>query len=185
MLQRFMKKTGMGRQFGILLVILALLPGLSGCFGTFFLTHTVHRINAASGNKFINTIIFWIFIILPVYKLAMLGDALIFNLIEFWTDQEFNLAQTTQPDGSVITLAPMENAETRAAEMTLTRDGKVVARQLFVQRPDGNFDVIDGDGQLCGQVIRDAEGNIDLTNAEGEVIRTLKAEELAELQIGS
>jgi len=57
----------------------------SGCYGSFGLTKKVYEFNGSVGDKFLNTIVFWAFCILPVYEIAGTLDVVIFNLLEFWT----------------------------------------------------------------------------------------------------
>lgn len=58
---------------------------MSGCYGSFALTSKLHRWNGeVSNHKFVNELVFFGLCILPAYELACLGDALIFNSIEFW-----------------------------------------------------------------------------------------------------
>ena len=57
----------------------------SGCYGPFNLTRQVHHWNGTVvENEWGQEGIFLVLAIFPVYSLAMLGDALIFNSIEFW-----------------------------------------------------------------------------------------------------
>jgi hypothetical protein len=78
----------------------------TGCFGKFAATKKLHDWNASFGSKFVSTLIFWLFLILPVYELFVLGDALIFNLIEFWTGSNpLGSATVTHRDGSTTTLS--------------------------------------------------------------------------------
>lgn len=73
---------------GVAFALLAT-PMLSGCYGTFPLSKAVHKFNGAFDNKWVQTGIFWGFVILPVYHFAALGDALVLNAIEFWTGTKF------------------------------------------------------------------------------------------------
>jgi len=54
------------------------------CYGPFNATRRVHEWNGQVGNTWVNEGVFLAFVILPVYSLASMGDALIFNTIEFW-----------------------------------------------------------------------------------------------------
>jgi len=54
------------------------------CYGPFNATRRVHEWNGQVGSTWVNEGVFLAFVILPVYSLASLGDALIFNTIEFW-----------------------------------------------------------------------------------------------------
>lgn len=61
---------------------------MSGCYGSFALTTKLHRWNGTvSNSKFVNELVFFGLCIIPAYELACLGDALIFNSIEFWGGQ--------------------------------------------------------------------------------------------------
>jgi hypothetical protein len=57
----------------------------TGCYGSFSLTKKVYEFNGNVGDKFINTVVFWVLNIVPVYSIAVFLDAVLFNLIEFWT----------------------------------------------------------------------------------------------------
>src|SRR4051812_31708500 len=57
----------------------------TGCFGSFALTRKLWDFNnTVSKEKGIKELLFLVFVIVPVYELASLGDALIFNTVEFW-----------------------------------------------------------------------------------------------------
>lgn len=58
----------------------------TGCYGEFALTHKVYEWNGGvSPNKFVTSLVFWGLCIIPVYEVAAIIDAVILNLIEFWT----------------------------------------------------------------------------------------------------
>ena len=57
----------------------------SGCYGPFNLTRQLHHWNEQAGDKYVNELIFLAFTILPVYGVTVVGDAVLFNSIEFWT----------------------------------------------------------------------------------------------------
>lgn len=63
----------------------AILSTTSGCYGEFALTKNIYNWNgSATGNKFVNQLIFYGLVIIPVYGVVMIADVVIFNLIEFW-----------------------------------------------------------------------------------------------------
>ena len=66
------------------LISLAAFPS-TGCYGGFNLTRKVHGWNGQVSNKWVNTLIFWAFIIIPVYEVCTFVDAIVFNVIEFWS----------------------------------------------------------------------------------------------------
>ena len=57
----------------------------AGCFGSFALTRKLWDFNnTVSREKGIKELLFLVLVIVPVYEIAALGDALIFNTVEFW-----------------------------------------------------------------------------------------------------
>jgi hypothetical protein len=57
----------------------------SSCLGSFSAFNNLKEWNQeVSDSKFVNNLIFWGLNIIPVYGLFFLGDAVIFNVIEFW-----------------------------------------------------------------------------------------------------
>lgn len=70
-------------RFGALLLAAAM---LSGCYGPFLLTKKLHHWNGqVSENRWVVEGVFLVCAWLPVYGIATLADAIIFNSVEFWT----------------------------------------------------------------------------------------------------
>ena len=84
----------------------------SSCYGQFALTKKLHAWNGSFGNKFLSTLLFWVFVLLPVYEVTLLVDAWILNLIEFWTGSN-PLAMNENVDGSTTTLARLDETTVR------------------------------------------------------------------------
>lgn len=57
----------------------------TGCFGSFSLTQKVYSWNNSLGDKFVKTIVMWVFNIVPVYGACVFIDVVVLNLVEFWT----------------------------------------------------------------------------------------------------
>ncbi len=74
-----------GRSFMIPIVLLLCLV-LCSCVGPFNLTSNVLDWNNSinGGRSWLGEIVFLVFVWVPVYGICMIGDALIFNTIEFW-----------------------------------------------------------------------------------------------------
>lgn len=164
-------------RFVSLLLLVALAPLTMSCYGNFPLTKFIYDFNGDIGDEFtdgtgadlIESIVMWIFVILPVYGLAMLADAVIFNLVEFWTGDAIELTSVTTDDGSTIALAPNEDGS--EAVMTLTRNGDVKAQHRFVRISDQLMELRSMKGELLGTMERDGSGTISFKNAEGETMR--------------
>src|SRR5690606_39137109 len=58
----------------------------TACLCSFNLTQNIHEWNSnATDNKFVNNLLFWVMCIIPVYGVGVFLDAVIFNLVEFWS----------------------------------------------------------------------------------------------------
>lgn len=58
----------------------------TSCLGSFSAFNSLRDWNQGiSDSRFINNVVFWALIIVPVYEIFLIGDTLIFNPIEFWT----------------------------------------------------------------------------------------------------
>jgi len=69
----------------IALLLVASITG-SGCMGSFLVTEKIFAWNKhATGDKFINTAIMWVLMILPIYEGAFVLDLAVLNTIEFWS----------------------------------------------------------------------------------------------------
>jgi len=69
-------------------ILAAALATTAGCYGSYGAFHAVHRWNGhATNNKVANSFIHFALWVIPVYELTLVGDFLIFNNIEFLTDE--------------------------------------------------------------------------------------------------
>ncbi len=150
-----------------------------GCFGRFPLTRQLYQFNQeVSEDRMVRTVVFWVMVIVPVYNIGMLADAIVFNLIEFWTGEELLTAgPTMDANGNVVLLTPSEDGT--EAVMTVSRDGEVISEQSFVKVSDTTFEVRDQDGTVRGTVQKAEDGSIFLTDADGTLVDTLHAEDIA------
>ncbi len=102
------------------LALLALMIPFSmvntSCIGSFGLTKKVYEWNK-SLDKWLDELVFLVFIILPVYSIAVLIDGIVLNSIEFWTgtnpiamnpgDKEVEIVQGE--DGNTYEIAATQN----------------------------------------------------------------------------
>ncbi|MFA8434200.1 MAG: DUF3332 domain-containing protein [Marinifilaceae bacterium] len=85
-----MKKTNI---FLLACLMFVLSIGQTGCYGPFRLTKNLHEWNGTVGDKFINALVFFAFVVIPVYEVAVFIDGVVLNTIEFWTgDNPINMA---------------------------------------------------------------------------------------------
>jgi len=70
----------------LIVALCALTITQTGCYGEFALVRKVYEWNGSvSPNKFVKSLLFWGLTIIPVYGVAAFIDAVILNLIEFWS----------------------------------------------------------------------------------------------------
>lgn len=150
----------------------------SGCFGTFTATRKLWEFNKeVSENKFVQWLVFLAFAILPVYALFSLGDALVFNSLEFWTDSN-PIAGTGAAGAERLVQVSREEAirlrrDGASGEMTVevldTRDPtapQVVSSRRFTPIQDGMV-VYDGDGVELLRLRRSPSGELELLGPDG------------------
>ena len=65
-------------------LLVALCLTQAGCYGSFKLTNKLHDWNGEVGDKYVNALVFFGLIVVPVYEVAILVDGLVLNTIEFW-----------------------------------------------------------------------------------------------------
>lgn len=155
------------------------------CFGSFPLTRTLYDFNASvgdqenAGGRLINTLLMYLFVWLPVYGIAMIGDVIIFNLIEFWSGDPIEISSTETRDGVTITQRTIEDGET--LEMTLSRDGEVFASQYFVRHPDGTIEVQNAERVATGEIRKGDDGGFRFLGLDGTEATLVSGDDLAHL----
>lgn len=158
-------------------LLLSLMPLAGGCYGRFPLTKAIYRFNGdVSDNKFITQILFWVFAILPVYDLAILGDAIILNLIEFWTGETLDIGQTTDPYGRTLAWSPGLNPD--VGTLKVMDDGVTIESYRLVRVSPTVSLIQSDDGQLISRIVYSEQGELLWYDAQGNLQRTLSAESI-------
>lgn len=155
-----------------LLTFSVVLAAVSGCMGSFVLTKKLYGWNeSVTGNKIVNNLIFWGLNIVPVYSLAVAGDALILNLIEFWTGNKM-IADASDAAGADDgrRVAVVENED---GTLTVTRGGE---RFVLVPRGADRLDIV-VDGAMVGSAERTATGGVVAFDAQGRELGVVTPEE--------
>lgn len=157
-------------------------PAFTGCYGSFPLTHGIYEVNGAVGGdsligRVIQTLVFWAFVIIPVYGIGMFLDAIIFNLIEFWTGDTIRVSEMEASDGKGMhaKLSPSEDG--KEAHLVITQDGDKVLDQRFVKISPTEFEVRDENNALVGRVLNEGNGKLRMTDANSKTLRVIDARE--------
>jgi len=175
----WMKVLSRRRQWTALLVLALMITLALGCYGSFPLTRAVYHINGAMPTGVLRTVAFWLFVIVPVYDIAVVADVVVLNLIEFWSGTPFDFAAATDELGNTIVFEPCEDG--RRATLTVSRHGEVLERLQFVRVSDTVCEARDESGGLAGKAVVRADGGLELSDASGKVIAAVGASELAVL----
>jgi len=82
----------------------------SSCIGPFNLSSKLLAWNQTVDNKFVNAILF--VVLTPAYAVTLVGDALLFNTIEFWSGKnpiEAGIVKKVQGENGIYTVETLEN----------------------------------------------------------------------------
>ena len=131
----------------------------AGCTGPFRLTKSVHEWQTGFDNQWVDELAFLGCVILPVYGLSTLVDAILLNSIEFWTgDNPVGYSSVTVGEG---------------VEMALQADGAIQVtdgqRQLRLQRSDQGVTALDAEGKVIYRAVAEGQA-INVYDAEGRLI---------------
>ena len=162
------------------LVALAALAG-SGCFGKFAATHALYDWNKdVSDNKWLRWLVFLVLVIIPVYELFILADAVVINTIEFFTDDNpVDGGRAKLPEGH--TLASSRTNDPNVIRHEHRKDGEVV-QVIFVRRVgDDEMQLLNADKQVVGRARLATDGAVEIFDAEGKLIRRTGAQEQARI----
>ena len=132
-------------------VILVLAMASAGCYGPFNLTKKLYKWNGDVSEKWTKEGVFLGCAILPVYFFATLGDAIVFNSIEFWGGKNPVQAKNVKSiqiggDQAVLSYTP----ETKRLRVDSFRNGKLDKTVVFEPGAEG-------------MVARDAKGTVLMT----------------------
>ena len=75
-------------RFSFFATVFIMASALSGCMGGFKLTRGVYEWNDSSCDRWTREAMFISCQVLPVYGMALAGDLLIYNPIEFWSGND-------------------------------------------------------------------------------------------------
>jgi hypothetical protein len=153
-----------------------LIPILTGCYGNFMTTRAIYRLNAAMPGRFIETVVMWVFVVIPVYGVATVIDVFILNVAECIVGAPIDVARTAERDG--VTYASVPAGDGRA-NVTVSRDGETLLEVALVRAADGTVEIQDAEGKVLATALPTEDGGRTLTDAQGITVAVLGAEQLA------
>ena len=161
----------MRRTTRMLAGLVALSVLTSGCYGPFNLTRRLYQWNGQVGTKWEREFVFILLAWAPVYGLTVLGDAIVFNSMEFWTGRN-------PVDAPIKTRSALPQTKRLArgdSEALLTYGETAHGPTLIVQQfqhgqPAGSLHVSQREGMTVGA---DEQGRILFTaesSSDGQVL---------------
>jgi hypothetical protein len=160
--------------------------GISGCYGPFYLVRKVHKFNGeVSDNKWIVEVVYLLTAhLIPVYGIAGLADAIIFNSIEFWTGEN-PLAETASEGAPASRRIVRGDSEYR---LTLAgQNGEELVIEQFVkgepgptlrlQRRGDGVVALDGEGATLFSSRTEADGRVVVSDAAGKQVASYSGED--------
>jgi hypothetical protein len=171
---------------GFLVAASALLA--TGCFGTFGATNALYDFNkGVSENKWLQWLVFLVLIILPVYGLFILADAIVLNTIEFFTGNNPIGGSADLGDGH--TLRSSGTDDPNLVKHEIEKDGKVV-RTVYVRRvSDTELSLLDDHKHAVGSARVLPDGSVQIVDGEGNVQSTIEQNQVdrvsAALEMGA
>ena len=153
----------------------------SGCYGPFTLVRKVWKWNGeVSDNKWVVEVVYLVCSWLPVYGIAGLADAVIFNSVIFWSGKSMLDANAdTAPKTKRIVRKDSETVLSQAGnELRIEQyqHGKQVA-SLKMQREGSGMVAYDAQGVKLFSANTQANGSVVVANAKGEQVAGYSAEQ--------
>lgn len=142
-----------------------------GCYGSFNLTKKVYNWNGTMEGKWVKEIVFLGLVIIPVYPIAGAVDIYILNLIEFWTGNNPMASNVKTDDGTSITF----NAEKKQVEVSYAD------KKFVLVYENGKAAVKDSEGKVIAYAESDANGNMNIVDANGKVLSSYNSSEVSSM----
>ena len=169
--------------------LLALALFASGCYGPFNLTRRLYNWNGQTGTtKWEREFIFILLAWLPVYGLTVLGDAIVFNSMEFWTGNNPVEPPTMRKGGLPMTKRIARGNDEAILTYTPAADGAALQIQQFRQQhPAGALRIeqrngmtvgLDADGQVLFTAQTMPDGGVLVHDAGGKQVASYSADQV-------
>ncbi len=155
------------RKSAFVLAMSSLVVSQTGCFGEFALVRKVYDWNADIGGKFVNTLVFYVLNIVPVYGIAGFIDFVILNLIEFWSGSNPMSMNEGDYEMQLTTIDGVEyKIEATKDTFTTTQLSGEQAGEVRVMKFDrSEMTWVYSDSKVCEQPV------LGFLDAQGENVR--------------
>src|SRR4051812_6838861 len=146
------------REAIVLALGVAFLTSTSGCFGRFRAMNGVYDFNkAASDNGVVRSLLMCAMIIVPVYEVTFLIDAIVLNTLDFFNAPNAVAKTQTLPDRTELRLARLDGDSVRVRRVDAA--GRETSFDLVRVGANAGF-VRAADGRIVGTVERLPDGRL-------------------------
>lgn len=136
---------------GILALLCAGMIALTGCYGSYACFNKLLHWNGTLGNKWLNSVVHFVMMVIPVYGIAMFVDILVLNTVEFWAGSNPLASGDSyyEKDAQGNEIAAVKNADgSMSVEITTAAGEKA---NLTLQRDENVVRALDANGELVAQ----------------------------------
>jgi hypothetical protein len=147
----------------------------TGCMGSWKLTKSMYSWNdKATGNKYLNNILFWAFIGIQVYTITFIADGFIFNLVEFWSGSNPMSMQPGEKETQIVKGKDGNKYEITATQnrfdfMTLSGDKKGERTAIVYKATDQSWNVERNGLSTKIMQIHEDINKVEVFHADGSV----------------
>src|SRR5947207_1461342 len=136
----------------------AFLTTASGCFGRFRAMNAIYDFNKeASNNGVVRSLLMCALIVIPVYEVTFLIDAIVLNTLDFFNAPNAVAKTEKLPDGSELRLARLDGDSVRVRRVDAA--GRETSFDVVRVGANAGF-VRVGDGRIVGSVERLPDGRL-------------------------
>jgi Domain of unknown function (DUF3332) len=146
----------------------------TGCTGPFELTHKVYNWQTSQSDKWSDELCFLLVTLIPIYSIAMLADAIVFNSIEFWTGKNPVETSYVPPQSH---LAMKYDAKTDEVRVSLANN-----HGFIVQRTATGIIAKNDKGQVLYSAVQNTNGDVTVYDSNGKLVKNYPAGQIALLK---
>jgi len=162
------------------MVILALFT--TGCTGSFNLTRKVYNWHRSQTDKWSDELCFLLVALTPVYGVATLADAIIFNSIEFWTgknpiEMSSIPAQSRMADNGKNKMFMSYNAKTDQVQVAFSNN-----HGFMFQRTASGVVAKNDKGQVLYTSVQNENGDVAIYDGTGKLVKNYPSGQIALLK---
>jgi hypothetical protein len=172
----------------VTVTLVSFLSVTTACYGPFNLTRNLYKWNSQLkgtkeiGSKWMRGLVFPLLI--PFYLLAAVGDAVVFNFIEFWGGQnpirtthegEDGRTRVVRAGDTTMTLTFAEDGN--SAHVTYAKAGEVYKKAEIIQTGSG-YELLDENGEPLYSAELSKDGGMNLLDRDCQLVQAVSPEQL-------